>query len=375
MTSNDGVVRGTNSERSDAFLQPIRRSSHAPFLHRARLTGTLHVVFFHGEAEGAPGNGIALASFDDARQCWSVPRMVVSDERFSMQNPVLFERADGALVLLHTRQDAGPLGESQSTSDVLQWTSTDDGRTWSADEVVVFPRGRGAFLRAPVVASATTAGRLMLPVYFTPEGEFEHANQVSGVVESLDGGHSWLVDAVSRMPGSEGAVGVQPAMVRLSPSRLVAFMRNRTSSRRIMRSVSEDDGRTWGPLTATPLPSNNSSVAACVLSDGRVVVAFNNCEPWARFPLSLAVSRDGGASFDRVVDIVDHEIIDSVTRRSRQSFAGEHSYPSLWHDDSSGVLHVAFTFLRTTIGYIRLAPGFVDRGDGNQTSGLWCPLS
>ena len=85
---------------------------------------------------------------------------------------------------------------------------------------------------------------LLLPMYFTPDGEFEREGQYSAVVRSSDGGRTWSNEAI--LPGTEGARGVQPAVVRIDSQKLVAFMRNRSGvGARILRSESNDDGRTW----------------------------------------------------------------------------------------------------------------------------------
>lgn len=329
----------------------------------------LHVAFFTGQGEGAPGNGIGFASFTDAG--WSVPRVLVSDERFSMQNPVLFDGPDSELHLLHTRQDAGPLGHSQASSDVLHWVSTDDGATWT-EQPRVFERGRGAFIRGPLVRT-NDAQRVLLPLYFTPGGEFSHDRQFSGFAESSDGGRTFQTDNVIQIPGTAGAVGVQPNVVRLPDGRLVAFHRNRTNllSHRVGRSVSTDDGRTWSTLEETDLPSNNSSVAAVILRDGRVVVAFNNSHG-ARFPLSLALSSDGGETFTRVVDLTTSELIGGGERGPESGWlCGEHSYPSMWLDEDA--LWVAWTHQRLTIAVAKLDLAFLDQGDGRSSIGLWNP--
>jgi predicted neuraminidase len=371
----DGRIRQSSPHRQDALLRIAAPSSHAPFLLRSTTTSVLHCVWFSGDREGAPGNGIAHASLGVGGQQWSATRILVKDDRCSMQNPVLIER-DGQLILLHTRQDAGPLGVSQRTSDVLLWTSSDDGATWSDAPVVVFARGIGAFIRAPTM-QCRDADQLLLPMYFTPAGEFDHGQQFSAVVRSAVGSATeWETTQLFKMPGSQGAVGVQPNLVRIPNTNIiVALMRNRTGGQ-IMRSTSTDEGKNWTRLEPTNLPSNNSSIAVCALQDGRVVVAFNNSKG-ARFPLTLAFSRDAGLSFYRARDIVDHEIMGGGQKgpqKNSYQLYGEHSYPSILLEQENGaeVLHIAFTHCRETIGYIRLIVQHIaDEGDDVATCGSW----
>jgi predicted neuraminidase len=307
--------------------------------------------------------------------------VIFSDERFSMQNPVLFEGDAGRLYLLHTRQDAGELGVMQQTSDVLQWWSDDDGASWAMCHEPVFARGFGAFVRGPVVSVGSD--ELLLPMYFTPNGEFDHRGQRSCCVRSLDGGATWAVNAQAEIRGTLRGIGIQPIVVRCGaaddgPTRLVALMRARPEpNARIMHSESTDEGLTWSAAQRTALPSNNSSIAALTLPDGRLVVAFNNATWTERFPLSLAVSGDGGATFDRIVDIVSHQIQGGalpgpVKSPYKKMWWGEHSYPSMHFDADSRELNIAYTHCRQTIAFVRIKLAFLDEAP-NHSCGFWQP--
>ena len=83
---------------------------------------------------------------------------------------------------------------------------------------------------------------LLLPLYYTPAGEFERGAQYSAVRFSTDGGATWPQHSEARIPGTEGAVGVQPCVVRVRQGepRLIAFMRSRNidpSTRFVQRAV------------------------------------------------------------------------------------------------------------------------------------------
>eukprot|EP00179_Madagascaria_erythrocladioides_P021081 CAMPEP_0198327320 /NCGR_PEP_ID=MMETSP1450-20131203/14613_1 /TAXON_ID=753684 ORGANISM="Madagascaria erythrocladiodes, Strain CCMP3234" /NCGR_SAMPLE_ID=MMETSP1450 /ASSEMBLY_ACC=CAM_ASM_001115 /LENGTH=384 /DNA_ID=CAMNT_0044031361 /DNA_START=51 /DNA_END=1201 /DNA_ORIENTATION=- len=350
--------------RHDALLDAIFPSSHAPSLVRLPACGTLLVAFFSGEREGASRCAIVVARARDAATGsgaveWSKPVVAAVDDGRSAQNPVLFTRADEPtrVWLLHTSQDAGPLGVSQRTSEVRLLHSDDRGDTWSTPRVV-FARGRGAFIRAPLLP-ALDAGVLLLPMYVTPRGEFEHEGQHALVARSCDGGRTWTDEA--KIGGTDGARGVQPAVVRRPcDGALVAFMRNRTRNGAVLRSVSRDDGRTWTAAAATPLPSNNSSVAALALPDGRCVVAFNNTATGARWPLTLAVSSDWGETFDRVRDLVDTTGYEHV----RHGLYGEHSYPTLLMHPNGTQIDVAWTHCRSTVKHARIDIAWLAGGDG-----------
>ena len=76
----------------------------------------------------------------------------------------------------------------------------------------------------------------------------------------------------------------------------------------IYRSESFDYGDTWSVPEPTPLPNNNSGIAAVRLASGRVALAYNHSSapsaygkkgawPGLRCPVSIALSEDGGRTF------------------------------------------------------------------------------
>lgn len=119
---------------------------------------------------------------------------------------------------MHTSQEAGRLGVMQATSRVLLTFSDDDGVSWDPTPTVVFEQGTGSFLRAPVLAAHDDPNEMILGMYFTPSGEFERKDQCSAVLRSTNG-RSWSKKTV--IPGTEGAVGVQPAIVRVNGPHLL----------------------------------------------------------------------------------------------------------------------------------------------------------
>lgn len=318
--SNDDIVVD-HGRRLDALLPTIFASSHAPFLFES-FVGDLFLAWFSGEYEGASRCAIVVSRFDFVANQWGVPAVASVETGKSNQNPVLFQRTSerARLYLLHPSQDASVgFRESQATAEVRLLYSDDRGETWSVPSVI-FPRGRGSFVRGGILAAKDDAEAMLLPMYFTPAGEFNHAAQYSCVVRSRDGIH-WTNEA--RIPGSEGARGVQPQLVRLSDGKLVVFMRNRVGNR-ILRSgksccfnwvvfdflveESIDDGATFTQCTNTELPSNDSGIAALVVDNDLLLLCFNNVHS-GRYPLTIALSRDGGLSFLHARDIRLLEII------------------------------------------------------------------
>ena len=69
-------------------------------------------------------------------------------------------------------------------------------------------------------------------------------------------------------------------------------------------AFSLDDARTWSKPVPSTLPNSNTPLQAAVLGSGALLVVFNNVQgdrqPW---PLSAALSEDGGQSWPWVRDL------------------------------------------------------------------------
>ena len=87
----------------------------------------------------------------------------------------------------------GAFGVSQRSSKLLLLHSDDLGATWS-EASVIFPQGRGAFVRAPILLSGDES-EWLLPLYFTPDGEFVHTSQYAAILRSADFGQTWTDEA------------------------------------------------------------------------------------------------------------------------------------------------------------------------------------
>ena len=77
-----------------------------------------------------------------------------------------------------------------------------------------------------------------------------------------------------------------------------------------------------------------------------------------RAPLSLALSRDGGETFPVRFDLDTGDGY-CLSNNSNDMLNREFSYPSVIQGPD-GVLHVAYTYFRRTIKYVRLEPSFLE---------------
>jgi predicted neuraminidase len=163
---------------------------------------------------------------------------------------------------------------------------------------------------------------------------------------------------------------------------------NRISSTAPKAPTAVAPGRRPAP---TEIPNNNSSINAIRLKDGRIALVCNpssaatsgdrrqslydelevkddrpdaegGCNPvWGvpRAPVALCISEDGGKTFP-VRKIIEDGPGKCLANNSLDGRNSEMSYPYL-AEGPDGDLHVAYTYHRRAIKYVRLPSGWVDR--------------
>ena len=393
----DGAVK--RADGADfAYLPAPTVQSHAANL----LTlpdGRLGCVWFGGTQEGVPDISIWFSTLEPGSSQWSPAQQLSDDSTRSEQNPILFNAPGDSLWLLYTAQKAG----NQDTAEVRRRTSTDSGRTWGPVETL-FPANEtgGVFVRQlPVLLPS---GRLIIPIFrciTTPGEKWVGNSDDSAVMISDDGGATW---SGTVLPGSLGCVhmNIQP----VADGSLLALFRSRWADS-IYESRSTDDGTTWSEPVPTELPNNNSSIQFTALADGRLALVYNHSraeadterrlslydeidddglaaeqgqltEPdpsvsagtddvgrrafWGtpRSPMTLAISEDSGRSWPirRNLDVGDGYCL---SNNSRDGLNREYSYPSI-HQGPDGALHIAYTYFRQAIKYVRVDPQWAYEG-------------
>ena len=368
----DGVLRTNQVDRIDAFLPAPAVQNHAANL-AVLPSGDLACVWFGGTQEGVADISVWFSRLVD--DVWQEPIRLSCDDSRSEQNPVLATAPNGDVWLFHTAQLAG----NQDTAEVRARVSADGGVTWSPSRTLF--QDTGIFVRQPPLLLPT--GRWLLPVFHcvgTPGQAWVGDHDTSAVMISDDGGASWQERPV---PGSTGCVHMN--VHALADGTLLALFRSRWADH-IYRSESTDDGWTWTEPVPTDLPNNNSSIQYVPLRDGTLALVYNHSsrenatdrrvslydeidggapQPadskafWGapRAPMSLALSTDDGRTWRRR----DIEVGDGhcMTNNSRDKLNRELSYPSIIQTDD-GALHIAYTYFRQAIKYVRVGPGWVD---------------
>lgn len=342
---------------------------------------TLLCAWFGGSQEGLPDICIWLSRLTPGATAWSEPCKISFDDNRSCQNPVLFRDPEsGRVWLFHTSQDAG----NQDECHVMARTSEDGGVTWSKPNLPLKEK-KGIFVRQPL--TVLEDGTWILPVFLCrsqPGHRWIGNNDISGLFYTKDRGQTWHE---KQFQDSVGAVHMNIIRPASEHSPWLSFYRSRWADN-VYRSTSQN-ALDWEPPKATSLPNPNSGICAARLPSGRLAIVFNKsrAQPggqkreglydditpeddqrpnqealgekqaiWGtpRKTLTVAISEDDGITWkERVLEEGDGFC---MTNSSSGKENRELSYPSIWveEDGGKGIVHIAFTFHRQHIKYVRI---------------------
>jgi len=359
----DGVGR----EARFVTAPPARASSEAPIFreevvdpesphpmaHVASMCelgdGRLAAVWYAGSREGASDVAIYFSTRASREADWTPPRAIVSRESASRDlrrfvkkvgNAVVFTDEADTLWLVYVTVAVG--GWSGSSLNVT--LSHDAGATWTPSvRLTLSPFFNVAELvkNGPVTLSD---GSWALPIYH----EFiARMGEVLWLREGDRGIHA----TKSRI--TWGRSMYQPSLVPLDGARALAVLRAAGPARHVSLAQSLDGGHSWAGLPPTDLPNPDSGLDALRLTDGRLLLAFNDSSA-GRDNLRLAMSSDEGQTWRRVATLASEA-------------GADFSYPFLLQT-SDKLVHVVYSWQRRSIKHVVFNTGWVDARlrDGTQ---------
>ncbi len=338
-TGAESAATGRESKRGESvksgFIYPLEGRATAQ-CHASTIAESAHglvAAWFGGSREGKPDVGIWVSRHDGGS--WGKPvevadGVVSPDERHPCWNPVLFQPAQGPLMLFYK------VGPSPRAWWGMLTTSEDGGRTWTEPQKL----GKGPLgpIAGPIKNKPIQLpdGAIMCPTSTEFEGWRVHFEV------TRDLGKTWEVIGPINDGKEFGAI--QPSILTYAEGRMQVLCRSKQGV--VTQAWSGDGGRTWGPMTASDLPNPNSGTDAVTLRDGRQLIVYNHTGPipgrWGgkRTPLNIAVSNDG-RTWEPALVLEDEP--------------GEYSYPAVIQS-SDGMVHVTYTWKRQTVKHVVIDP-------------------
>ena len=366
-----GIVVGSvvsNPCRADGDLVTERIiGPEAPnkYKHPAAIAqlddGDLVVVYHGGSGEYEDDTAVYALRLPAGETRWSAPRVVADTPFHGDGNAVIWQGPEGRVWLFYVVR----YGKTWSDSRICCKVSDDGAQTWSDSFVLAFEPGMMVRNR-PIVLEG---GDYLLPVYHEKgdDPELVGPESTSLFLRYHPPTKTWT--ASERVRSRIG--NIQPGVVELAPGNLVCYCRrgggyDGRPDGFIVRSQSNDGGRTWAEGQDSPFPNPNAAIDFLKLASGNLLLIYNDSQT-DRTPLTVALSTDGGQTF--------------AHRRNIAGGEGDFAYPYAVQT-KDGPIHVVYTSHERTVinratfseGWLLDTPPATKRGDAKQQSGLPCSM-
>lgn len=243
----------------------------------------LIAAYIGGSGEGYRDDSVWASQFVSGE--WTAPVKIVDGTLKEKSRDGLTEVDCAAPVLFRYPNGRIDLFYRLIFTDV-DWTfmriiSLDEGKSWQAAEPL--PDGFGGPTR--------TAPQLRQDGSFLCGSSLQKGGWTMHFEFLSPDGKRW--SKTGNVNDGQAIQVIEPVLLPHGNGKWQALARSRVE-KRIMETWSNDDGKTWQPMTASVLPNPNSTISGIRLKDGRYVVVYNHSET-GRTPLNVAISEDGKA--------------------------------------------------------------------------------
>ncbi|HOS73068.1 MAG TPA: sialidase family protein [Bacteroidales bacterium] len=268
------------------------------------------ILFIYSRYTGGSGDDndnaylAGICSEDGGRTWSSESRMIIEQEgKMNVMSVSLLRLQNGEIALFYLRKN--------SADDCIPMIrlSDDETKTWSEPQPCIMDR-KGYFVLNNGRVIQLRDGRLVLAVALHQEYGSSRWNNKGRLFSyySDDNGRTWK--AGSEVPNPGGIVTQEPGLVELRTGNIMMFVRTDAGVQYL--SYSADRGESWSPVERSDIrsPMSPASIER-IPSTGDLLMVWNNNggeDPemkGKRTPLTIAVSKDEGKTWERIKNIED----------------------------------------------------------------------
>ncbi|NUQ61392.1 MAG: exo-alpha-sialidase [Pirellulales bacterium] len=255
------------------------------------LLGWTEFYAANGADDGA-ARIVGRVSADGGRTWGDKYTLVENDGRCNVMEVNFLRLKNGDIALLHLKKNVEVGGTQTPDCRVMLRTSRDEGRTFGPAKELT---GEKRYVEtASGRALRLKTGRILV--------ECDNMESAFCLI-SDDDGATWR-EGKPVKPSGGGCW--EPAAVERTDGRVLMFLRTGLGGQ--YQTVSEDGGETWGEATLAPLRGTAAPIAIeRIPGTGDLLAIWNNDfgSPRARNPLTAAVSRDDGKTWEHFRNVAD----------------------------------------------------------------------
>jgi Neuraminidase (sialidase) len=245
-----------------------------------------------GGGDEAPARLVARVSADGGRTWGDKYTIVENDGKCNVMVVNLLRLKGGDIALFHLQKNVETGGTATPDCRVMLRTSHDEGRTFGPARQLT---GEKRYVETgPGRALRLKTGRILL--------ECDGDEKTFCLISDDDGG-SWR-EGQPVKPASGGCW--EPAAVELKDGRVLIFMRTQLGGQH--QAISKDGAETWGEATPSALRGTGSPICIQRIPTTGDLLAIWNHDlggPRPRNPLTAAISRDDGQTWEHFRNIAD----------------------------------------------------------------------
>jgi len=239
---------------------------------------------------------------DDKGKTWSKADFTVleNEGEMNVMSVSLLRLQNGNIALFYLRKN------SEEDCIPIMRISTDEAKTWSSPIACITDK-KGYFVLNNNRVIQLKSGRLLFAValHESHEGNFNFFGRLFAYY-SDDNGLTWHSSA--EVPNPSKVIAQEPGVIEIKDGTIMMFVRASGGFQQL--TFSNDKGRTWSPMVASNIrsPISPASIAR-IPSTGDLLLVWNNNDDsnpetvGKRTPLTVAVSKDEGKTWENVADI------------------------------------------------------------------------